>query len=70
MTLLALGPMILLPPAVLWFGRVIHERFETIQEQFSDLSTQVQESLSGVRLIRAYGQEADQARRFEGMNRE
>jgi ATP-binding cassette, subfamily B, multidrug efflux pump len=70
MTLLALGPMILLPPAVLWFGRVIHERFERIQEQFSDLSTQVQESLSGVRLVRAYGQEADQARRFEGLNRE
>jgi ATP-binding cassette, subfamily B, multidrug efflux pump len=70
MTLLSLGPMILLPPAVLWFGRVIHERFEKIQEQFSELSTQVQESLSGVRLIRAYGQEGDQARRFEGLNRE
>jgi ATP-binding cassette, subfamily B, multidrug efflux pump len=70
MTLLSLGPMILLPPAVLWFGRVIHERFEKIQEQFSDLSTQVQESLSGVRLIRAYGQEGPQARRFEGLNRE
>jgi len=70
LTLLALGPMVLLPPAVLWFGRIIHERFERIQEQFSTLSTQVQENLSGVRLVRAYGQEEDQARRFERLNRE
>jgi ATP-binding cassette, subfamily B, multidrug efflux pump len=70
LTLLALGPMILLPPAVLWFGRIIHERFERIQEQFSTLSTRVQENLSGVRLVRAYVQEEDQAFRFREMNRE
>lgn len=70
LTLLALGPMIFLPPAVLWFGRIIHERFERIQEQFSDLSTQVQENLTGVRLVRAYLQEEDQARRFDDLNRE
>ncbi len=70
LTLLALIPMILLPPAVLFFGRIIHERFQTIQEQFSTLSTQVQENLTGLRLVRAYGQEEDQARRFDAMNRE
>ena len=70
LTLLALIPMILLPPAVLWFGRIIHERFQTIQEQFSTLSTQVQENLTGLRLVRAYGQEEDQAKRFDAMNRE
>ena len=70
LTLLALGPMILLPPAVLWFGQIIHERFERIQEQFSTLSTRVQENLSGVRLVRAYVQEEDQAHRFREMNRE
>jgi ATP-binding cassette, subfamily B, multidrug efflux pump len=70
LTLLALIPMILLPPAVLGFGRIIHERFQTIQEQFSTLSTQVQENLTGIRLVRAYVQEGDQAARFDSMNRE
>lgn len=70
LTALALIPMILLPPAVLWFGRIIHRRFQTIQEQFATLSTQVQENLTGLRIVRAYGQEEDQTRRFDRMNRE
>ncbi len=70
LTAFALVPMILLPPVVLGFGRVIHRRFERIQEQFSHLSTFVQENLTGVRLVRAYVQEADQAARFRRMNGE
>lgn len=70
LTLLALIPMILLPPAVLGFGRIIHERFQTIQEQFSTLSTQAQENLTGIRLVRAFVQEGDQADRFDSINRE
>jgi ATP-binding cassette, subfamily B, multidrug efflux pump len=70
LTALALVPMIFLPPVVLAFGRVIHQRFERIQDQFSNLSTLVQENLTGVRLVRAYVQEADQARRFRAMNAE
>jgi len=34
------------------------------------MSTQIQENLTGVRLVRAYVQEEDQARRFDRMNRE
>ncbi|CAN5802159.1 ABC transporter ATP-binding protein [soil metagenome] len=70
LTLLAVIPMVLLPPVVLGFGRIIHRRFERIQEQFSALSTLVQENLTGVRLVRAYVQERDQAARFGAMNRE
>lgn len=70
LTLAALVPMTLLPPVVLWFGRAIHARFERIQEQFAALSTMVQESLSGVRIVRAYGQEAAQEREFDAFNRE
>jgi ATP-binding cassette, subfamily B, multidrug efflux pump len=70
LTLLALIPMAILPPVVLGFGRVIHTRFQRIQEQFSTISTQIQENLTGVRLVRAYVQEDDQARRFSRMNRE
>ena len=70
LTLAALVPMTLLPPVVLWFGRAIHTRFERIQEQFAALSTMVQENLSGVRIVRAYGREASQAREFDAFNRE
>lgn len=70
LTGLVLIPMLLLPPVVRGFGRVIHRRFERIQEQFSTMSTQVQENLTGVRVVRAYVQEADQERRFGTINRE
>ena len=70
LTGLVLIPMLLLPPVVLWFGRIIHRRFQDIQEQFSTMSTQIQENLTGVRVVRAYVQERDQARRFDEMNRE
>jgi ATP-binding cassette subfamily B protein len=68
LTLYAMVPMIILPPVVLRFGRLIHLRFEDIQEQFSALSTFVQENLTGVRLVRAYVQEAEQARQFDDLN--
>jgi ATP-binding cassette subfamily B protein len=70
LTAYAFIPMVLLPPVVLGFGRVIHRRFEAIQEQFSTLSTTVQESLTGVRIIRAYTREDEQERRFDALNRE
>ncbi len=68
LTVYAMLPMLMLPPIVLFFGRIIHRRFEEIQEQFSSLSTFVQENLSGVRLVRAYTQEEEQARQFDGFN--
>ncbi len=70
LTLYAMVPMVVLPPIVLGFGKVIHRRFEAIQEQFSTLSTMVQENLTGVRIVRAYVQEAEQARQFDALNQE
>jgi ATP-binding cassette subfamily B protein len=55
--------------AVVFFGRRIHERFEKIQGMFSDISSRVQENLSGVRMIRAFVQEDAEMRRFEQLNR-
>ncbi|MEX2049250.1 MAG: ABC transporter ATP-binding protein [Gemmatimonadota bacterium] len=68
LTLYAIVPMIALPAIVIGFGRVIHRRYEEIQEQFSALSTFVQENLSGVRIVRAYTQEKEQATQFDGFN--
>ena len=70
LTVYALVPMVVLPPIVFMFARVIHQRFEKIQEQFSTLSTMVQENLTGIRIVRAYVQEKSQAYHFDGLNRE
>ena len=70
LTVYALVPMVVLPPVVFWFARVIHQRYEQIQEQFSTLSTMVQENLTGMRIVRAYVQEESQAQHFDRLNLE
>src|SRR3984885_2334007 len=64
LTLFCLIPAPLVSIAVVLFGRRIHDRFETIQKMFSDISSRVQENLSGVRVIRAYAQEQPEIRKF------
>jgi ATP-binding cassette subfamily B protein len=70
LTALALATM----PVVAWatnlFGRRIHQRFEQVQEGFSDLSTEVQENLAGARVLRAYAQEGAAVEDFSRHNQE
>jgi len=70
LTVVALVPMVTLPPIVLGFGKVIHAKFEEIQEQFSTISTMVQENLTGLRIVRAYVQEDEQERQFDALNQD
>jgi ATP-binding cassette subfamily B protein len=70
LTLFALVPLVFLGPVMGFFGRVIHRRFERIQQHFGVLSTMVQENLSGVRIVRAYTQESAQEAEFDVLNRE
>ncbi|HZO55805.1 MAG TPA: ABC transporter ATP-binding protein [Bryobacteraceae bacterium] len=70
LTLVALLPAPIVSLAVIWFGRQIHMRFERIQALFSDISSRVQENLSGVRVIRAYVQEENQLHQFERLNQD
>ncbi len=70
LTLIAILPAPLVSVAVSYFGKLIHDRFERIQSMFSDISSRVQENLSGVRVIRAYVQEEAELRQFEQLNRD
>ena len=70
LTLIALLPLPLVSISVWYFGSAIHKRFEAIQEQLSDVSAVVQETLAGVRVVRAYNQEAHEIARFEAANTE
>jgi ATP-binding cassette subfamily B protein len=68
LTLVCLIPAPLVSIAVMLFGKRIHDRFEVIQKMFSDISSRVQENLSGVRVIRAYAQEKPELHKFEVLN--
>ena len=61
-------------PFVTWtvihYGRKIHDRYESIQETFSAITSRVEENLSGVRVVRAYADEPAELRRFAAMNEE
>ena len=70
LTLLALVPLPLVSIATHVFGKAIHERFDRIQAQLSELSAVVQESLAGVRVVRAYRQEPYELARFGTANDE
>ena len=63
----------LLPlPAVSWmvvrYGRVIHNRFKEVQAQFSRISTTIQENLSGIKVIKAFGREQQEIEDFRQEN--
>jgi ATP-binding cassette, subfamily B, multidrug efflux pump len=70
LTLYAFAPLPLASITIQYFGKRIHERFERIQAQFSDISARAQENFSGARVIRAYVQEQAEIDLFETSNQE
>ncbi|MGC2698320.1 MAG: ABC transporter transmembrane domain-containing protein, partial [Candidatus Angelobacter sp.] len=70
LTLYAFAPLPLASIVVQYFGRRIHDRFEKIQAQFSDISARAQENFSGARVVRAYAQEDAEIALFETSNQE
>ena len=70
LTAVALLPLPLVSVSVRVFGQAIHRRFEKIQEQLSEISAVAQEALAGVRVVRAYRQEAAELERFRLANLE
>jgi ATP-binding cassette subfamily B multidrug efflux pump len=70
LTMVAVAPLPIISVAVKLFGSAIHRRFERIQAQLSELSAVAQENLSGVRVLRAYGQEAAELDKFRAANEE
>jgi ATP-binding cassette subfamily B multidrug efflux pump len=67
---LSLVPLVFVSFLVRYFGRRIHDRFEAVQAQLSEISAIVQENLSGARVVRAYAQEPHELARFAEANQE
>ncbi|WLD56851.1 ABC transporter transmembrane domain-containing protein [Salinispirillum sp. LH 10-3-1] len=70
LTLVALLPWPIVGYFMWQFGRELHASFRTAQARFSDLNDRVQESVSGIRLIRAYGRETIEDEQFNQIARE
>ncbi len=68
LTLLCLLPLPIASLTVKFFGQRIHEQFEKVQALHSELMERVRESLSGVRVVRAFCQEEAEAASFDNMN--
>ena len=64
LTLLALIPMPFVSYAVYYLGKIIHEKFNERQEQYSVLTTKAQENLSGARVVKAYVREEYEVEQF------
>jgi ATP-binding cassette subfamily B protein len=68
LTLLALLPLPVVTLSVRHFGTRIHDLTEQSQGKLADLSARVQESMAGIRVVKAFVQEKHEIAEFEGMN--
>jgi len=70
LALISLAAVPVVAVLVKTFGQKIHLRYKAVQDYFGDISARVQENLAGVRVVRAFGQEANEREIFGRMNRE
>ena len=70
LTLLTLFPMLAVSYCVKYFGKRIYHRFEKIQEQLAAITTLTQETVSGIRVLKAYNQEQASLERFRQANKD
>ncbi|HPH93654.1 MAG TPA: ABC transporter ATP-binding protein, partial [Candidatus Cloacimonas sp.] len=70
LTLLAVLPMPVISLTILFFGKKMHRRFKAVQECFAALSGKVQESISGIRIVKAFCQEKTELKKIDEISQE
>ncbi|HZK54002.1 MAG TPA: ABC transporter transmembrane domain-containing protein [Desulfosporosinus sp.] len=68
LTLITLLPMPLMAWSTSYYGTLLHKRFHKAQEAFSDLNNKVLENISGVRVVRAFGEEEAEKKAFRTLS--
>jgi ATP-binding cassette, subfamily B, multidrug efflux pump len=66
--ILGLLPVPILIAATIRFGNVVRPLFKEIQEQMGELSSTMQESLTGIRVVKAFAREPYEVEKFEREN--
>ncbi|MFC7686914.1 ABC transporter transmembrane domain-containing protein [Ureibacillus sp. GCM10028918] len=64
LTLIALIPMPLMAISTSYYGKLLHSRFREAQAAFSDLNDKTQESISGIKVIKTFGQQEEDTADF------
>lgn len=64
LTLLSLIPMPIVAISTNYYGSLLHKRFHKAQQSFSEINDKVQESMSGMKVIRSLGQEKEDLQAF------
>lgn len=70
LTIYSLLPLPILSYGVYRIGKLIHERYTKIQENFSLLTTRAQENFSGIRVIKSYVREVNEIKRWSELSKE
>ncbi|MGW8319430.1 MAG: ABC transporter ATP-binding protein [Candidatus Promineifilaceae bacterium] len=70
LAILALAPVPILVFTTIRFGTTVRPMFKRIQEQLAVLSTTMQESLTGVRIVKAFAREPHELEKFDRQNDE
>jgi len=70
LTLLSLVPMPIMALFIHRYGNQLHDRFKLAQAAFSSLNDQTQESLTSIRMIKAFGLESHQSDQFSAIARD
>ncbi|MGE6259198.1 ABC transporter transmembrane domain-containing protein [Heyndrickxia sporothermodurans] len=64
LTLIALIPLPIMAILTNYYGSLLHKRFYKAQEAFSSLNDKTQESISGIKVIKTFGQEKEDIESF------
>lgn len=64
LTLYLLIPLPLITLSIFFFGRITHQRFKYVQEGFAQLTDKVEETIAGIRVVKAYVQEEGELKNF------
>ncbi|PEJ57206.1 ABC transporter ATP-binding protein [Bacillus sp. AFS002410] len=65
LTLISLLPLPVMAILTQYYGKLLHQRFHLAQESFSELNNKVQESMSGLKVIRSLGQTKEDVGAFK-----
>ncbi|QKE72709.1 ATP-binding cassette domain-containing protein [Arthrobacter citreus] len=65
LTLISLLPLPVMAILTQYYGKLLHQRFHLAQESFSELNNKVQESMSGLKVIRSLGQTKEDVSAFK-----
>jgi len=68
LTLLTLTPLPLISYLVYKVGKIVHEKYEDIQEHFGTITTVAQENIAGIRVIKSYVREDYEVEKFKKLN--